>query len=80
MLDYVRTHGKDRETLNVVNVVDDTRQLIDDICIREFLLAPLQLHVHNLMDHQFVTPVVVDVIGLVIYFTVAVVVLHGTLL
>jgi magnesium transporter len=60
VLDYVRTHGKDSETLNVVYVVDDTRKLIDDIRMREFLLAPLHLNVHDLMDHQFVTLVVTD--------------------
>jgi magnesium transporter len=60
VLDYVRTHGKDRETLNVVYVVDDTGKLIDDIRMREFLLAPLPLNVRDLMDHQFVTLVVTD--------------------
>jgi magnesium transporter len=60
VLDYVRTHGKDRETLNVVYVVDDTGKLIDDIRMREFLLAPLHLNVRDLMDDQFVTLVVTD--------------------
>ena len=41
VLDYVRTHGHDSETLNVIYVVDDQGLLIDDIRIREFLLAPL---------------------------------------
>jgi len=60
VLDYVRTHGKDSETLNVVYVVDDTGKLIDDIRMREFLLAPLHLNVHDLMDNQFVTLIVTD--------------------
>jgi hypothetical protein len=33
---------------------------VDDSHMREFLLAPLQLHVHDLMDHQFVTLVITD--------------------
>ena len=41
VLDYVRTHGQDSETLNVIYVVDEQGLLIDDIRIREFLLAPL---------------------------------------
>ena len=40
VLDYVRTHGQDSETLNVIYVVDEQGLLIDDIRIREFLLAP----------------------------------------
>ena len=39
VLDYVRAHGHDSETLNVIYVVDDHGVLIDDIRIREFLLT-----------------------------------------
>ena len=41
VLDYIREHGQDSETLNVVYVVDEQGLLIDDIRIRELLLAPL---------------------------------------
>ncbi len=54
VLDYVRAHGQDSETLNHVYVVDDQGLLIDDIRIREFLLAPLDKRVSELMDRQFV--------------------------
>ena len=54
VLDYVRAHGKDSETLNVIYVVDEQGQLIDDIRIREFLLAPLDKRVADLMDRRFV--------------------------
>jgi magnesium transporter len=54
VLDYIRTHGQDSETLNVVYVVDETGMLVDDIRIREFLLAPLDKHVSDLMDRRFV--------------------------
>ncbi len=54
VLDYVRTHGQDSETLNVIYVVDDQGLLIDDVRIREFLLAPLERRVANIMDRRFV--------------------------
>jgi magnesium transporter len=55
VLDYIRSHGQDSETLNVVYVVDETGTLIDDIRIREFLLAPLEKRVADLMDRRFVS-------------------------
>ena len=55
VLDYVRDHGQDSETLNVIYVVDDAGQLIDDIRIREFLVVPLTRRVADLMDRTFVT-------------------------
>jgi len=54
VLDYVRTHGHDSETLNVIYVVDETGLLIDDVRIREFLLAPVDRRVADLMDRRFV--------------------------
>jgi magnesium transporter len=54
VLDYVRAHGQDSETLNVIYVVDDQGLLVDDIRIREFLLAPLDRRVSELMDRRFV--------------------------
>ena len=39
VLDYIRAHGQDSETLNVIYVVDDRGVLIDDIIIRALLLA-----------------------------------------
>ena len=32
---------KNKETLNIVYVVDDKGKLIDDVKIKDFLLAPL---------------------------------------
>src|SRR5213594_1829398 len=39
VLDYIREHGHDSETLNVIYVVDDRGVLVDDIRIRELLLT-----------------------------------------
>ena len=54
VLDHVRAHGQDSETLNVVYVVDQGGVLIDDIRIREFLVVPLERRVMDLMDRRFV--------------------------
>jgi len=54
VLDYIRAHGEDSETLNVIYVVDEKGQLVDDIRIREFLLTSPANHVRDLMDRNFV--------------------------
>src|SRR5207249_6084878 len=60
VLDYIREHGQDRETLNVIYVVDDRGKLIDDIRMREFLLRPLASSVHDMMEKNFVALNVTD--------------------
>jgi magnesium transporter len=52
-LDYIRKHGQNSETLNVIYVVDEKGHLIDDIRVREFLLASPDSRVKDLMDNQF---------------------------
>lgn len=54
VLNYIRTHGQDSETLNLIYVVDEQGMLIDDIRIREFLLARVDAPVSDLMDRRFV--------------------------
>ena len=54
VLTYVREHGRDSETLNVLYVVDDRGKLLDDLRIREILLQPLASRVSDLMDENFV--------------------------
>jgi magnesium transporter len=60
VLDYVRAHGHDSETLNVIYVVDPYGLLIDDIRIREFLLADPGKRVSELMDRRFVALTATD--------------------
>jgi magnesium transporter len=60
VLDYVREHGQDSETLNVIYVVDDRGKLIDDIRMREFLLKPVTSSVRDLMQKTFVALNVTD--------------------
>jgi magnesium transporter len=53
VLDHIRTHGQDSETLNHIYVVDAKGLLIDDIRIRELLLTSPDRLVSDLMDRQF---------------------------
>lgn len=53
-LDHIRKFGHDSETLNVIYIVDDKWNLIDDIRIREVLLAQPDQQIKELMDERFV--------------------------
>ncbi len=53
-LNYIRTYGKNSETLNVVYIVNEKGILIDDLTIRDFLLSPLDVKVKDLMNFNFV--------------------------
>lgn len=54
VLDYVRAHGQDSETLEMLYVTDNHGVLIDDIRLREFLLCSTDKRVADLMDYKFV--------------------------
>ena len=58
--EHIRKYGKDSETLNVIYVVDTEWKLIDDIKIREILLASPQQRIDELMDSQFVALNAID--------------------
>jgi magnesium transporter len=53
VLDHIRQHGRDRETLNVLYVADIDGRLLDDVRIREVLLCPLDSRVSELRDGIF---------------------------
>jgi len=54
-LDHVRKNGEDSETLNVIYVVDDRGHLIDDLRMRQLLLAdPEASSIAQIMDGNFV--------------------------
>ncbi|MBT9393088.1 magnesium transporter [Hymenobacter sp. NST-14] len=55
VLEYIRRHGGQSETLNVLYVTDERGKLIDDIRIREFLLAAPDVRVSELMDRRFIS-------------------------
>lgn len=60
VLDHVRAHGKDSETLNHLYVTEEGGRLIDDLRIREVLLSPVHRYVRDIMDDKFVALSVTD--------------------
>ena len=54
VLAYIRAHGQNSETLNVIYVVDDHGVLIDDLHIRELLIVPIATRIADIMDRRFV--------------------------
>lgn len=54
-LDHLRRHGRDAETFSMVYVVDERGRLLDDLRIRQLLLAEPELSVRSLMDEQAVS-------------------------
>lgn len=53
-LDHVRRHGRDAETINVVYVIDESGKLIDDLRLRQILLAEPATKIEDLMNRNFV--------------------------
>jgi len=54
-LKFIRETAEDKETLNIVYVIDDRGKLLDDINIKEFILARPDEKVSDIMDGNFVT-------------------------
>ncbi len=50
---HIRQHGKDSETLNVIYIIDSQWKLIDDITIKELILANPNDLVKNLINERF---------------------------
>jgi magnesium transporter len=59
-LSHIREYGRDSETLNVVYVVDDNWRLIDEVRIREIILAQPDKIIEEIMDYRFVSLNVLD--------------------
>jgi magnesium transporter len=53
-LDHIRIHGQDSETLNVIYVVDNNWKLVDDIRIKEIILAKSDQLISELMDDRYI--------------------------
>ena len=60
VIDHLRRVGRDRETINVLYVIDERGRLIDDVRLREIVLAPADARVADLMDRSFVSLRVTD--------------------
>ena len=54
-LDHIRRYGVDSETMSMVYVIDENSKLIDDLRIRQILLALPEALVQDLMDSRFIS-------------------------
>jgi magnesium transporter len=54
VLETVRKVGKDSETIDVIYVINENGELLDDIRIREFILASPDKEVADLMDDRVI--------------------------
>lgn len=54
-LRQIRRFGRDSETINVIYIVDRQWKLLDDVRIRDILLAEPDDTILSLMDHRFVS-------------------------
>jgi magnesium transporter len=55
VLQHIRKYGKDSETIDVLYVIDSGGKLLDDIRIREILLADPQARISDLMDNRLIS-------------------------
>jgi magnesium transporter len=55
VLDIIRRVGKNSETIDVIYVINEKGELLDDIRIREFILAPPDKKVCELMDDRVIS-------------------------
>src|SRR5690242_10002609 len=55
VLDTVRRVGKNSETIDVIYVINEKGELLDDIRIREFILASPDVKVKDLMDNRVIS-------------------------
>jgi len=53
-IEAIRKFGRDSETLNVVYIVDDNGKLIDDVRIKEIILAKPTQVISEITDNRFV--------------------------
>lgn len=55
VLDYIREVGKQMETIDVIYVVNEKGEFIDDMRIRELILASPNKLVDDIIDHRSIT-------------------------
>jgi magnesium transporter len=55
VLETIRRKGKDSETIDVIYVINKNGELMDDIRIREFLLASPDKKVSEIMDGRYIS-------------------------
>lgn len=52
---YIRKNGQDKETINVIYVIDENERLIDDIRLRQLIFAEPQARIAEISDGSYVT-------------------------
>jgi len=60
VLDHIREHGAESETLDIFYIVDEKGKLIDDIKVGELLLADPSTKVKDISDGKFISLSVTD--------------------
>ena len=60
VFDTIRKYGKDSETINVLYIINEKGELIDDIRIRDIILAAPDKRVEELIDGRFIALNVFD--------------------
>jgi len=53
-IEHIRKYGRDAETIDIIYVVDERWHLVDDISLRDIILADVNERIENLMDGQVV--------------------------
>ncbi|RKY90354.1 MAG: magnesium transporter [Ignavibacteriae bacterium] len=53
-LKFIRENAEDKETLNIVYVIDEKGKLLDDIKLKDFILAEPNEKVADVMDRNFI--------------------------
>ena len=54
VIDHIREVGKDSETIDVIYVVDDKGIFIDDVRIREIILANPDKKIEDVIDNRYI--------------------------
>jgi magnesium transporter len=54
VIETIRHHAKNSETIDVIYVIDDKGKLLDDIRIREFIIASPEAKVKEIMDGRYI--------------------------
>ncbi len=60
VLETIRRIGKDSETIDVIYVINNNGELLDDLRIREFIIAAPDKQVNELMDERVISLNVTD--------------------
>ncbi len=55
VLETIRRYGTNTETIDVIYVINQNGELLDDIRIRDFILASPDVKVHELMDGRYIS-------------------------